>query len=260
MILYASDLDRTLIFSEKFLKDYPSDCKYSPCETKDGKVISYMSDNVKEKLQEINRNRNIVFVPATTRSLEEYNRIDLGFTPKYAIIANGGIILNEDGKPFQDWEEYIKSQLNLVDAMNIIVDIEDNLDSVNYDVKIIDGRYLFFKTHNPKLFDEESRLIAGKYPGWIITRQRNKCYITPEHFSKQIALRWLWHKLNKPYIIASGDSELDLPMLALAKKAVIPDHGTLITEHIVEAGNIITGGIESPLETMKLVEAISKTK
>jgi len=253
MVLYASDMDRTLIFSGRFLEEYPTDASYSVIEQKEGKVISYMSDEVYRKLDKVRRNSNVTFVPVTTRSLEEYNRINLRFTPEYAIVSNGGIILH-NGEPIKEWEEYIKKNIDMMEAMELIHDIQDNLSSVNYKIKVIDSCYLFFKTNYPELFDVETQYLIEKYPNWVFTRQNKKCYAIPKHFSKQVALRWLWHKLNEPFIVASGDSELDLPMLTLANRAIIPSHGSLVKDKFVLSGTFADGGITSPLFTMKVVE------
>ena len=252
-LLYASDLDRTLIFSKKFIGEYPTNKKYTPIEYKGDKVISYICDEVKDKLVEISNNKNITFTPVTTRSYEEYNRVNLGFIPEYAIVANGGMILH-NGVVMKEWQDYIMSRFNNKEAMNIIIDIEDELTSVDCDVKIIDSCYLFFKVVSAELFDIEVMYLRHKYSNWDFVRQGIKCYAIPKHFSKQIAVRWLWHKLNKPYIVASGDGELDLPMLTLADKAVIPSHGSLVQNGFVLEGTIIDGGISSALETMKIVE------
>lgn len=251
-ILYASDLDRTLIFSGRFLEEHPTECKYTPIEYKEDKIISYMADEVIDKLKEIRENKSIHFIPVTTRSINEYKRINLNVKPEYAIVANGGVILY-NGEPLEEWTQYIKSKINIMDILDIINDITDYIKSVSYTPKLIDGCYIFFKTDDEMQFDIESGYLKERFGNWQFIRQRNKCYAIPNHFSKQIALRWLWNKLDKPYIIASGDSELDLPMLALANKAIIPSHGTLITEGFVTDGNIIDGGITSPLKTMDIV-------
>lgn len=259
MVLYASDLDRTLIFSGKFLEDNPSDAERIIVETKNDRVISYMASSVADKLHQIKDNSNITFIPVTTRSISEYKRVRLGFMPEYAVTSNGGTILFK-GKPMLEWENYIKKNLNMVEMMDMIQDIHDDIHCLDGEVKCIDGCYLFFKTNNTILYDIESEYLVEKYPNWDFTRQRNKCYAIPKHFSKQIALRWLWNKLGKPYIVASGDSELDLPMLTLANKAVIPKHGSLVSDGFVEDGTFADGGITSPLFTMNLVEEIAKNK
>lgn len=252
-LIYASDLDRTLIFSNRFIQENNKESEYTSVESLYGEVISNMCNKVRKKLKEINSNDKLWFIPVTTRSLEQYNRVDLGVKPEYAIVANGGKILH-NGEEVQEWTEYIRRNFNYEEAMNIIADIDNKIDSVDYLVKVVDNCFLFFKTLSRELFDIEVNYLIEMYPDWDFVRQGNKCYAIPKYFSKQVALRWLWNKLNKPYIVASGDSELDLPMLTLANSAVIPSHGSLITDGYVESCTRAEGGISSALVTMDIVE------
>lgn len=252
-LLYASDLDRTLIFSKRFIDEHPTDAKYSATECIGPRIISYMADEVREELHKIRDIDNVLFVPVTTRSIEEYNRVSLGFIPEYAIVANGAVILH-NGEPMKEWADYIRKGINKMDILDIISDIKDCLESVSYEPKLIDGSYIFFKTDDEVKYDDEIGVLINDYPDWQFTRQSKKCYAIPKHFSKQIALRWLWHELNQPYIVASGDSELDLPMLTLADRAIIPAHGSLVKDGFVTGGTLANGGITSPLFTMKIVK------
>lgn len=256
-MVYASDLDRTLIFSHRFLDEHKYNKKIVLVEDKDGKEISYMSELAYNKLQEINNNKDITFIPTTTRSLEEYNRIRLGFKPEWVIAANGGVILH-NGEIDKEYKNYTKTYLNPMDIASLSMDLSE-FASIQKSPRLVDGCYLFVKTTNEDLFDVEVQDIIDRYKKWSIVRQKNKCYAIPLHISKQVALRWIWNKLNEPYIVASGDSLLDVPMLALADKAYIPDHSDLLKDGVVESGNIVTGGIESPYKTMIYAEGIAKS-
>lgn len=257
-VLYATDMDRTMVFSHRFIEEYPPVSSYEVAETHNGKIISYISSPVKKRLNKINSKDGLYVVPVTTRSIDEFNRINLGLNPKYAIVSNGGTIL-KNGEPLEDWEEYIKSNSCMEDLMKCMLDL-DELDSVDRATKVIDGKYLFNKTNNGVLFDSEVALLAEKYPNLQFTRQRAKIYVIPKSFSKAIALRWLQHKLECDKLVASGDSELDLPMLAIADYAVIPEHGDLISLGFVTEGRIVNGGIDSPLQTFDIVEKVVDDK
>lgn len=257
-LIYASDLDRTLIFSKRFLEEYPTDKSYTLVETKDGKEISYMDDEVKNKLLKVLSNDSIKFIPITTRSLEEYNRINLGFIPKYAIICNGGTIL-ENGVPIVDWENYIRDNINPMQLLNISMNLEDE-EFITGKPRLVDGKYIFGKTAKPKLFDAKVDSLRVIYPDFEFTRQRNKIYAIPKCFNKAIALRWMQHYLNIGKLVASGDSELDLPMLGIADYAIVPKHGILVEDGFVESGRIVEGGIRSALETFNIIEDIANAK
>lgn len=243
-----------MVFSHRFIEEYPPKSSYEVVERHDNKVISYISSPVKKRLKVINSKENLYVVPVTTRSISEFNRINIGLDVEYAIVSNGGTIL-KNGKPLEDWELYIKENSCIQDLMQCMLDL-DELESVDRATKVIDGKYLFNKTNNGALFDNEVALLAEKYPNLQFTRQRSKIYVIPKSFSKAIALRWLQHKLECDKLVASGDSELDLPMLAIADYAVIPEHGDLIKCGYVTEGRIVSGGIDSPLQTFDIVEQV----
>ena len=253
-VLYATDMDRTIIFSKRFMEEYPPTSPYDVAETKDDRIISYISVPVKKKLNELCRHKNVQVIPVTTRSIDEFNRINIGLNNKYAIVSNGGTIL-ENGKPMKEWEEYIHKNGNRMSLMCALLDLGE-LKSVCRDVTIIDGKYLFTKTDDEERFDLEVQYLIEKYPSLTFTRQRKKIYVVPKSFSKAIALRWLQNKLGVDKLVASGDSELDLPMLAIADYAIIPEHGDLIKEGFVTGGRIAKAGIDSPLYTIETIEQL----
>lgn len=253
-VLYATDLDRTMIFSHRFIKEQVPVSGYTLVEKKDDKEISYMSDKVISKLHDLNKNKHVTIVPVTTRSIQEFERINLGIKTRFAIVSNGGTIL-EYGKPMKDWEEYIREQINRFDLIDCALDMAE-LASVSRESKFIDNKYIFNKTTNPEVYDFEIGSLIGKYPDLTFVRQKNKVYAIPKCFSKAIALRWLQNRLGCDKLVASGDSELDLPMLAIADYAIIPDHGDLVKCDYVTSGRIVSGGIDSPLQTFDIIEQI----
>lgn len=256
-LLYATDMDRTMIFSHRFIDEYRPDCEYELAEEKDGREISYISKQVKAKLAEINNREDIFVVPVTTRSLEEFNRIELGCKTKYAIIDNGGTIL-EDGEPIKEWEEYVSKNTNKLEMLQVAMDFED-MKSVGRPSKYIDNKYVFNKTKDIKTYDIEVATIMTKYSqNFNIVRQKNKIYAVPRCFDKAMAIRWLQHRLGCDKVIASGDSELDLPMLAIADYAIVPEHGDLIKSGYVTEGRIANAGINSPLYTFDIIDELMK--
>jgi len=243
-VMYASDLDNTLIFSK-------DSANTSICDTYKNGAHSYISNRVKEELIKLDTDTRVQFIPVTSRSLEEYNRVNLGIVPDYAIVANGGMILYQ-GSPILEWEEYVKRfnvQMDMIDIMHTVEDYFDDISSL----RVVDNKYVFFKVQNIYEFDKNVDYLEQLFNKWTFTRIKNKVYCIPNHFSKQIALRWLWHKLNKPYIIASGDSILDLPMLTLANEAIIPSGSSLITDGYVVDATTTPGGVKGPLFTIDRV-------
>lgn len=260
-VIYASDLDRTIIYSDRFINEHKTDAKYTPVEKKDGKVISNLADSVKSELKNVNDSKNVVFIPVTSRSVEEYKRVDLGFTPKYAIVDNGGTIL-VDGMPMLVYQSHIQELVApaIAESAIIMLDIIEHNYILGKEPKLIDNLFLFWKVKDGH--EEEADVLINElnatYTKWEFTRQRKKVYGVPVCFSKQVALRWLWGQLGKPYMVVSGDGEMDLPMLTLANKAIIPSHSDLLKEGFVESADVADGGIESPLKAINYVKRMAE--
>ncbi|GHV27676.1 hypothetical protein FACS1894167_03100 [Synergistales bacterium] len=207
MILFASDLDNTLIHSYKAAK--PGDICV---ETKDGKELSFMPPEAFMLLKEVAGKSE--FVPVTTRSLEQYRRIDLGIMPRYAIVAHGALLLKhgaEDG----DWRAETLNNLNIQ-----LPAIEQN--EYLYDVRYVDNFFIFAKSDAPERAAERLGRFVDK-TDFEVRAVHNKVYILPRDLNKGAALQRLKKRIGADYVICAGDSELDLPMLALADMAISPE-------------------------------------
>ena len=143
MLIFHADLDNTLIYSYKH--DIGSDTV--GVERYQGRVISYMTGSSYEMLDQIRK--RVLFVPVTTRTVEQYERIDLGSSPRFALVCNGGILL-EDGQEDERWYEA---------SLELVRDAEDELQlgeeclhkdrNRNFEVRNVRGLFLFTKSGNP---------------------------------------------------------------------------------------------------------------
>lgn len=253
-ILYATDMDRTIIFSHRFLEEYPTNSPYSLSEKIDDREISYMSNKVKSELRDLNRNEHVVVVPVTTRSIAEFKRINLGIKTRFAITSNGGTIL-ENGKLMREWEDYINESIDRTELDECASDMSEMTSTIR-ESKFIDSKYIFNKTDNPSLYDAEAVKLMDKYSNIRFVRQKNKVYAIPNIFSKAIAITWLQDRLGCDKLVASGDSELDLPMLTIADYGIVPDHGDLMKIGCNRSGIVVSGGIDSPLQTFGIIKKI----
>ena len=99
MKVFYSDLDNTLIYSYKHEIGERRKC----VEVYQGREISFMTEFTWRALKTLME--KLLFVPVTTRTLEQYQRIQLGISmPSYALVCNGGILL-KDGEPDRCWYE-----------------------------------------------------------------------------------------------------------------------------------------------------------
>ena len=87
-ILFASDLDNTLLFSHKHAQAGDVCVEYL-----DGKAQGFFPPGVIRGLAQINRTMR--FVPVTSRSIAQFLRIQFppGCVPDCALVANGGLLL-----------------------------------------------------------------------------------------------------------------------------------------------------------------------
>ena len=98
-MIFASDLDQTLIYSQPLERAEELGDRIITAELIDGKVRSYMSSSSYQLLQKLMT--ELIFIPVTTRTMQQYNRIHLisqMLKPTYAVTSNGGNILI-DGQP-----------------------------------------------------------------------------------------------------------------------------------------------------------------
>lgn len=165
--------------------------------------------------------------------MEQYHRINLGFIPKYALVCNGGILL----KNGQEDEEWYKESLQLiVDCKNQLFMVEEILkqdSNVIAGITNVKGFFVTTKSRNPlfsvnRLKEQLDTTIIDVF------YQKQKVYAIPKKLRKGNAVKRLKEQLGAEYVIAAGDSKIDISMfweanIALAPKelkeiAQLPEH------------------------------------
>ena len=230
-MIFASDLDRTLIYSNKFIKEGNAQ-DVMEAEVKDGKVISYMSSKAFQMLGKISE--RVQFIPVTTRTMEQYKRIGLlrRIQHRYAIVANGGTII-EDGKVNQQWKSIVKKRLDgecisLGEAM----DRFKRISSPVWVKKTKTADDLFFYNivdtqmiPMGELSDFEKEMESA---GWRMVHHSRKLYFIPKCVSKGDALLHISKKTDGfGDVISSGDSVLDIEMVGVSKQFISPIHAEI---------------------------------
>ena len=220
-MMFASDLDNTLIYSYKNAKDG------DVCvETKDGRRLSFMPPKSRTLLREISG--NVLFVPVTTRSLEQYSRLDLGVKPRYALAANGAVLIM-GGKVCESWTDETHRLLNAKPPC-----INEN--AFLYDIRCVDGFFVCAKSDAPaQAVNHLKDVVCEKH--FVVKAVQNKVYIMPKGLDKGTALRRLLKRLGVEKAICAGDGILDIPMLEAADIAVFPKTLGLDLEnsHVLDA-------------------------
>lgn len=233
-VIYATDLDRTVIFSNRFVTEIdPTPMELLSVSERTDTMESYVLKEYVERLQKLKD--SLMFVPVTSRSIAEYNRVMLSKFAQYAIVTNGCHIMF-NGKVYKVYDEYLKNE---------VIDFKKFQDSailglfkiaeLEKEPKIIDGTYVFAKVKNPdedtsdtiKTFNESSESV-------IIERNGRKLYATPKKINKGTALTWLVNHLglngDSTKIVASGDSIMDAHFIKEADIKIVPMHGQLLNE------------------------------
>lgn len=227
-MIFASDLDRTLIYSDKFLKEFSG--QVVAVET--GRYNSYMTRLAGELLKKIAS--RAVFVPCTTRTVEQYLRIEYfqsEVMPRYAITSNGANLL-VDGVVDTSYRENIARVL-LHDCMpgEDILKEFDKLSSNEWaqPMRQADGVFHYCVVHREKLPHRELASFSkwARQQKWDVSIQGRKLYLVPRVVNKWSALQRVAEIIEDDRVITAGDSLLDLPLIQGAFYAISPAHGEL---------------------------------
>lgn len=262
-MLFASDLDRTLVYSHRFINENMDTCDYKSVETLDNKVISYMSLKAINMLLEIEK--NILFVPVTTRTNTQYKRISFFDKMKcpYAITTNGGIIL-KDGHIDYEWQSIIYNKLknNAVPLKDIYKAFKSRFLSSTWLKReyFVDEYFFYFivdemKIPLKKLEEFESWLEDN---GWRMCLNARKLYFIPKCINKKDAVKYIANKEEKDFIVTAGDSKLDLDMLEISDCFISPKHGELyqIFHHYYLAKKIIFTETQGLCASVEILEHV----
>lgn len=231
--LVACDLDRTLIYSKNALwltgadKDAPA---MVVAEVYDGAPLSFMTRKAQELLLELAS--AAVFVPVTTRTQAQYERVQLpGAVPEYAVTSNGGVLLHH-GVPDANWNAQLTARM--AEDCAPLETIEAHLANPDFAPWILRLRRaedlfayaIIDRAAMPDSFLADLVELCAK-AGWGVSVQGRKLYCVPLPINKSDALAEVARRTGSGTIIAAGDSLLDQDMLAAADLAFRPIHGEL---------------------------------
>ncbi len=240
--LAACDLDQTLIYSQRAFR-LPENVPPPPTvivEYLDGEPLSYLTAEAAAALVQLAA--RVPVIPVTTRTLAQYRRVTLGFTPAYAIAANGGHLL-VDGVPDPGWEAAVRERLagDAIALAEVLVLAERLAARARAagkgwvrTIRDADGFFAYLvateRSAIPPLDAITAELAAG---GWTVSVQGRKVYFVPAALTKEAALAEVMRRLGAHRLAAAGDSLLDLGMLTMADVGVRPAHGELHDRGVV---------------------------
>ncbi|WP_226659885.1 HAD family hydrolase [Pseudalkalibacillus hwajinpoensis] len=234
MRAFASDLDRTLIYSHRMIEPGAVP-EVHLIETLDGKDISYISSYSRKALQQLNN--EIFFIPVTTRTIEQYQRITLfqhTIQPEYAVTSNGGHIL-KDGKVVKGWSDQLKASLETCLSLPVFIRQLEALITGNWVDRIRQADYLFVYLiirRDQVSREELSALFEwAREQGWQPSLQGRKLYFVPNPVNKWKAVEYLKDELGLSYVYTAGDSLLDYELIKYGDKGFVPSHGEVLESY-----------------------------
>lgn len=225
----ATDLDRTMIYS-KGARGLGADDRPAVCvEVHDGKRASFMTAVAAERFAELAR--EALVVPVTTRTIDQYRRVRLpGPAPRFAVAANGAALLI-DGKPDAGWSRRVAAALTGIFPLAAVWAQLSHICRPDFTIKLrnASGFFCYAVVHPHRLpagfVDDVTGWTAER--GWRTSLQGRKLYLVPEQLTKSAALAEVRSRAGAEFVLAAGDSLLDVDLLLAADRGIHPRHGEL---------------------------------
>lgn len=238
-MIFASDLDSTLIYSSKHCNLIDKE-KLLPVDFY-GNSCSYITKTMQHKLEHINK--SMLFIPVTSRSKDQYTRLKYFYDvikPKYAVVANGGIIL-KNGIELKAWSDISSTKIKEVVSINTMIKLcsffleSDFIKSYKtcedlFIYSIVDEDKLSNMLINKEIdldYFEVLRALCSKH-NYSLSKQGKKVYIVPSCINKYDPINYIMNLENIDTFIAAGDSLLDYPMILNSDYGLVPCHGELL--------------------------------
>lgn len=228
-VLAATDLDRTLVHSARAAGPVEPGTTVR-LEQRHGAVTAQLAHRTAAALAALDR--HALWVPATTRSVAQYRRLDLdrrlGVAPRFVVCANGGVLL-VDGEPDPAWAAALG---RLLEASAPRAEVTGHLAGhlarleAPGPVRDVDGRLLVVRARHPAGWLDE--LVAWCEPhGWRVDAHRDEIRLLPAALTKSAAVAEVRRRTGASRLVAAGDSPLDADLLLAADAGITPVDGRL---------------------------------
>ena len=181
MVVFHMDLDNTIIYS------YRHEIGEDKLEAEwyNGRNISYITRETFEMLKKLKE--KALLVPTTTRTMEQYQRINLQIGDiEYALVCNGGVLLI-DGKEDAGWYRTSRELVDNCQAMlqKAAAVLEKDKRRI-FEVRFIKELFVFTKCEEPEAVVRDLKKITDKALVEIFSNG-SKVYAVPKALSKGAA-------------------------------------------------------------------------
>lgn len=214
-MIFASDLDRTLIYSCKSFEHIEEKGSFVYIDRDStGLNKSIMPISAVKMLKDFTRDNN--FIPVTAREERHYyDRLrfdEFGISFDYAVLGNGAII-HYKGKEDLFWKEYVKNQMDKVEKDKIKALLFDKYGEEN----IRETTY-GYEVRSDTSYDVLEPLLKD-IKGIRLGNDHRFYYVLIDGIGKLDALKYVTEKLGKTKedLIVAGDSFMDIPMIEYAE-------------------------------------------
>lgn len=231
-MIIASDLDRTLMYSNRALADLgqPEHILLKPVERHEDQWAGYMTETAFSLLKKLSR--HCLFVPVTTRTTEQFKRFvifEKEIPLTYAITSNGANILYK-GELLKEWSEQILTTMKSESSHQNELLAALKKEGFQFDGQWKHAENLFFYYLLNSLPTAQEltgiRRLTGEF-GWRTSLQGRKLYFIPKSISKGKALEYICNREGMEAIAGAGDSVLDWDFLKNCRQRIVPSHGEL---------------------------------
>lgn len=240
-MVFASDLDSTLIYSTRHCKLIDKE-KLILVDFYNDNNCSFITSSISHKLAHINE--SMLFIPVTTRSKDQYIRMKYFYDaikPKYAVVANGGIIL-ENGIEHKAWTDICSDKLNKITSLKTMIELCSFFleSAVVKSYKTCEDLFIYSIVDEDKLttsilmletdsnYLEILRSFCNQY-NYSVSKQGRKVYIVPNCINKYDPINYIMELENISVLLAAGDSLLDYPIIEHSNYGIVPSHGELLS-------------------------------
>ncbi len=212
MYTWFSDLDNTLVYSHRNF--FPAEKVL--VELLMGKEQSYMTKITYDFMCNMKMN----FVPVTTRTIEQYNRLFIfqgSINVKRALVCNGAILL-VDGHIDEEWKNETRHTAHK--GISELLDIQK--DFSEYNINNVEDFMFYFEAEKP---EEQAEIYRERYKSMniYVGYDKRKVYFVPTEINKGTAIYRYCQRYGIEKSISSGDSEFDVSMLSATNISIAPD-------------------------------------
>lgn len=227
-VLITTDLDRTLVFSRRATELLGGALPADVIEIRAGRITGELARAAREALLALPP--HVRLCPATSRTSGQLARLGLPFSYRYAIAANGGVVL-VDGQPDPAWAARTRRELAEVAPVSAVQTLLAGFDGSPWLQRAgaADDMSGFAIVEPAKLPVEVLAVIAASSLrlGWRTSLIGRKLYLFPAGFGKELAAAFVADRVAEqaglqPLRLAAGDAEHDRSMLAEADLAWTP--------------------------------------